>query len=275
MAHNPDVEKLLAELNSAIERYSQEEETPQHEQTIIRLLRDYPELSRMCSTSDGLGEYPLHRAANHNCTFAMYRLLEAGAEVDAVSSNQFRQTPLHVAARGGWADACVLLVKAGADLTRREANGFTPLMGAIYSHREAVIGCLLMLGAPMDLRAAVSLRQSAIVRLMLRNKPQLVHEEPDATDLVAEAVSCGNMDVLRLLLEAGADSNAARVSYPSLYTALGSGDQAVTELLLEYGADPDREVKPGFPTARQYAAEKGLKWALDLFNRAKGKPPTA
>ena len=109
---------------------------------------------------------------------------------------------------------CVVLIDAWspgyfADLTRRAANGFTPLLSAIYPHQAAAIGELLTLGAPMDLRAAVCLRQAAIVRLMVRDNPQLVHVAPDARDLVAEAASFGGgVDVLRPLLEAGGDPSS-------------------------------------------------------------------
>jgi len=256
----------LFQLNWAIEHFK-EEKTPSYWDTIHQLLRDHPELAGM---ADEMGEYPLHKAANYGCEFAITRLLEAGAEVDAVTENDRRETPLHLAAHNGHADACRYLADAGADLTRRAADGFTPLLEAIYRHQAEVVGTLLRLGAPMDLRVAVNLRQRAIVGLMLRDNPDLVRVEPDATNLVAEAALCGDIDVLRLLLEAGADPNTARVSAHSLYNAVFRGDRAAVELLLAYGADPDREVSPGATTARQYAdqhaAEEVRAWALNLFS---------
>jgi ankyrin repeat protein len=276
MSDVSDLHDLLTELNDAIQLSSQDKDNPLPIRTIRRLLREHPELAGMVSNSDGLGEYPLHRAAHHGSGVALDELIAAGADVNAVSHNRFRQTPLHLAARQGHEYACELLAKAGANLTQREANGWTPLMEAIHARHPAAIGQLIMLGAPVDLRAAVNLRQPAVVRLMLRDNPGLVHEEPDAADLVAEAVlwGKGNTDVLRLLLEAGANPNTYGEMHPPLYLALWHEDRAATELLVAHGADPDRRIKPSIPAARAQAEKEGLDWALELFSRAKGNQPT-
>ena len=226
--------------------------------------------------ANDLGKYPIHTAAYYGCEFAIERLLDVGAEVDRVTENLYRQTALHVAAQQGEANVCVRLVKAGAELTRRSASGFTPLLEAIYSRRYAAIGQLLALGTPLSLRAAVCLRQAVIVQLLICDNPAIVHEEPDSADLVAEAVFFeGGTAVLRPLLEAGADPNSARVSFHSLHSAAERGDQAAAELLLAYGADPDRVVRAGAITPRQFAedlANGGVGWALELFSRASKKP---
>jgi ankyrin repeat protein len=265
MEEDSELYDLLDELNHLIEYFDQEPEQ-RHWETITRLLTEHRELARM---TDDLGHYPLHNAAYYDRTFAIARLLEAGAEVDALTEED-EQTPLHLAAHNGNSDACVRLAEAGANLTRRAANGLTPLLVAIYRRQYAVIGQLLALGAPMDLRAAINLRQRTVVRLVLRDNPGLIHEEPDATDLVAEAAGAGDVEVVRLLLEAGADPNTANVAQNSLLNAVSNNDRATTELLLRYGAQPDRVAGSARMTARQYAemyTEKlKLGWALELFD---------
>jgi ankyrin repeat protein len=265
MAAAPDLSELLEQLNWAIE--NSEKLAPEQWEIINKLPDENPELVRM---ADDLGQYPLHNAVYYGCEPAIRSLLGAGADVNALTEDRFRQTPLHLAARSGEPDASRLLVEAGADVTLRSAIGFTSLMQAIDSGKDAVVGRLLTLGVPMDLRVAVNLKQTEIVRVMLRDNPALVRVEPDATDLVTEATFRGNMEILRMLLEAGADPNTASVMRHSLNEAV-DWNHAAVELLLQYGADPDREVRPGATTPRQYAPE----WALDLFSRFPKRPPTS
>jgi ankyrin repeat protein len=257
-----ELSDLLDELNAAIE--NARAPRPEDSDTIYRLIRDHPELIR---TMDDLGHYPLHNAAYYDHFSAVTWLIENGADVNALTDTG--DTPLHLAAYNGQVNACVLLARAGADLTRRTAEGLTPLLNAISRQQDAAVGALLRVGAPMDFRAAVNLRQTAIVRTMLRDNPGLLHEEPDATDIVAEAASAGDLDVLTMLLEAGANPNTARVNYRSLINAMSGNDRPVVELLLRHGADPDREVRLGSGTPRQYAEQSGetLGWALELFSR--------
>jgi ankyrin repeat protein len=231
-------------------------------------LAAYPELVR---TADDLGEYPLHKAAFYDCAPALGWLIEVGAEVDAVTQCPRRMTPLHQAAERGHVFAIRRLAEAGADLARRTGDGYTPLRLAINRDEVGAVGTLLRLGAPIDLRAAVCFRQPHLVRLMLRDDSDQVQSGPDAAALVPDATFFGGNEILRLLLEAGADPTPPRVSQDSLCDALSWGNRTAVELLLAYGADPDARVSGLSPREHAERCRPEVRaWARELFSRPSG-----
>ncbi len=62
----------------------------------------------------GMGETALHYAAKHGKTSVVRSLVDADAQVDALTTQGW--TPLHYAARAGYMDVVTLLVQRGADL---------------------------------------------------------------------------------------------------------------------------------------------------------------
>jgi ankyrin repeat protein len=71
------------------------------------------------------------------------------------------------------------------------------------------------------------------------------------------AVSAGRLEAARVLLDAGADVNAAEHGgYTALHLAAGNGDEALIRLLLERGADPTARLDSG-QTPAELAHEKG------------------
>jgi ankyrin repeat protein len=73
------------------------------------------------------GFTPLHFAAFLGGPAAMRLLLDAGADVGAISRNEMQVQPLHSAAANGNVDACRLLLEAGANPSAQQQGGFTPL----------------------------------------------------------------------------------------------------------------------------------------------------
>ena len=66
-----------------------------------------------------------------------------------------------------------------------------------------------------------------------------------------------NMDIIRDVLAAGADPNAPQQSgFRPIHEAANSNDQALAELLMTYGADPELPNDAGV-TALDLAREKG------------------
>jgi ankyrin repeat protein len=66
-------------------------------------------------------------------------LLEAGADVGAVSRNGLGNTPLHAATAGKHGDVALLLLTAGADGRSIDTGGYTPLQIATENGLEAVV----------------------------------------------------------------------------------------------------------------------------------------
>ena len=89
------------------------------------------------------GFNPLHLAAFFNRGEAVRLLLDRGAEVGAVATNEMRVQALHSAVAAGSLEIVAALLVAGADPNARQEGGFTPLMGADKEDPEGDMARLL------------------------------------------------------------------------------------------------------------------------------------
>lgn len=85
------------------------------------------------------GWSPLHLAAFFGHVEAARMLLDAGADVLAVSQNALANTPLHAATAGKHADVALLLLERGANRHAIDAGGYTPLQIATENKLTAVV----------------------------------------------------------------------------------------------------------------------------------------
>jgi len=168
--------------------------------------------------SDNWGMTALHFAAE-NGDLAMVRfLLENGAEVNA--RGPCGNTPLHYAATREVAEA---LIAGGADVHAKGNRGMTPLH---YARNRGVAEVLLAHHAIVDQRSD----ELGIDLFGHGRKP------PDTTPL-REAAFHGRLDVVKLLIEHGADVNA-KGSEP-LFWAAYFGHVETASLLIANGAKVD------------------------------------
>jgi uncharacterized protein len=100
------------------------------------------------------GWTPLHLAAHFGQVAAIERLLDAGAAVDARSTNELRNTPLHAAAAGSprTSPAAVLLVERGADVNATQRGGWTALHATAQNGDAGLVAFLLERGAEVNPR---------------------------------------------------------------------------------------------------------------------------
>lgn len=93
------------------------------------ILRADGDLARAYSPD---GFTALHFAAYYDAPRAMMLLLDAGADIEAVTTNFLRNMPLHAgsAAAVGHIQACTLLLERGANANARQHGGNTPLHSA-------------------------------------------------------------------------------------------------------------------------------------------------
>lgn len=75
------------------------------------------------------------------------RLLDAGADVHAVSQNKMRIQPIHAAVAAYNLEIVKMLIAAGCDINARQQDDFTPLMGALQNKDEEMAGVLRKAGA--------------------------------------------------------------------------------------------------------------------------------
>jgi ankyrin repeat protein len=85
------------------------------------------------------GWTPLHLAAFFGRIDAARILLDAGADVHAVSRNSLTNTPLHAATAGKHTDVALLLVAHGARAGVADAGGYTALEIARQNHLGTVV----------------------------------------------------------------------------------------------------------------------------------------
>jgi uncharacterized protein len=88
----------------------------------------------------------LHFAGFFGKAEAARTLIEAGAEVNAYSTNEMRVQPLHSAASGRHIEVCRVLIASGADVDATQRHGFTPLH-AVAQHGDIELVELLLSAA--------------------------------------------------------------------------------------------------------------------------------
>ena len=102
-------------------------------------------LDRALERPGGVNSYsydgwtPLHLAAFFGRLDAARRLLQAGADVRAVSRNALANTPLHAATAGKHSDVALLLLDAGAEPHTLDSGGHTPERIASENQLTAVL----------------------------------------------------------------------------------------------------------------------------------------
>jgi len=185
-------------------------------------------------------------------------LLSKGAEVNAVSKQG--HTALDIAAsREGSLEAIKLLLDHGADLSLGNSLGPAARIGDLR-----VMKLLLEKGAdPNGIKSLGGPPPSSAKRTAERNKAletspvspiQFFRVGAGGTPLMFAALA-RNTDVVKLLLEKGANPNARTKDLGScaLIFAAAAGDPATVRLLVEKGAEVNVRHESGY-TALMYAA---------------------
>lgn len=160
--------------------------------------------------------------------------------------------PLAKAVKAGDVQAVRVLLKSRDDVNARSGDGSTPLLWAVHGSHDEIAGLLTAAGAAVDaandfgvtpLLHASRVGDAAMVELLLRAgaDPALAHPEGE-TPLMA-AAGAGSVAAVRHLVQRGVDVNAAESfqQTTALMRAAAEGHLEVASLLLEAGADPDKQ----------------------------------
>ena len=245
------------------------------EETVQALL----EAGADVNVANDLGATALWAASQNGSATLAALLLASGADPDrALLAGE---TPLMVAARSGATAVTEQLLLHGADPEAGGARGQTALMWAVAQHHPRVVEVLLTHGADVDTRSDVWTQVMAVpphgqpeynkdiphggnTALMfsarfgdLDSARQLIAAGADVNGTDAWGVSAttmaahaGFVDVLELLLEAGADPNADGPGFAAIHPAVMRRDERMVAALLDAGADPNMALRTWTPTRR-------------------------
>ena len=155
------------------------------------------------------------------------------------------------AIKAGKVDEVRQLVQQDAALKQaRDASGASALLVAAYNMKPDVVNALLELGAPVDIFEASVLGKVDRIREILKSNPLRASEHaPDGFTPVALAAFFGQPAAVHALIAAGADVNAAAktpLKVAALHAAVAGGKLEVVKAVLEAGADPNAQQQAGF-----------------------------
>jgi ankyrin repeat protein len=235
--------------------------------------------------ADAEGATALHFAAMRGSLEFVKALLAAGASPNAKAFSE-GVTPLHVAAKRAPAAVVEALLGAGATLDAADDRGRTPLMwAAVRSDQADVIAALLRAGANPNTRSVAmgtALHQAAAagavrsVQLLLEAGADVNAAPPKAgSSPLMFACSMERLEVVKVLLDRGAAVNLADSNGDTaIAVAAALNRPDIVRLLLAAGADKNIRNRSG-KSAVDYAAANGDFELLSLLYERPTTRPAA
>ena len=231
------------------------------------------------NAANDLGVTPLWTASQNGSTGMVHRLLQAGANPNAALLAG--ETPVMVAARSGYPEVVAQLVAKGANVNARAARGQTALMWAVAQKHPDVVKVLLAHGADVHARSEAWSEVMAVpphgylpynraiphggdTALLFAARvgdftaaKLLVSAGANVNDADAWGISATVLaahsdfrDIVELLLDKGADPNAAAAGFTALHEAIMRRDEKMVSALLAHGADSNTPLRTWTPTRR-------------------------
>ncbi|KAL0275144.1 UNVERIFIED_CONTAM: hypothetical protein PYX00_003100 [Menopon gallinae] len=207
---------------------------------------------------------PLMEAASAGHPDIVKLLISHGAEVNAQSSTG--NTPLMYACSGGHEAVVRVLLNHAANIEDHNENGHTPLMEAASAGHVGVAKILLEYGAGINTHSN-EFKESALtlacykghldmVRFLLEAGADQEHKTDEMHTALMEASMDGHVEVARLLLDSGAQVNMPQDSFESPLTlAACGGHTELALLLIERGANIEEVNDEGYTPLMEAARE--------------------
>ena len=244
----------------------------------VEILRAVIEHRADVDAANKHGDTALHIAAWYKKTEAVDVLVEAGANIEA--RNRTGRTPLHGAALEEGAEMVQQLLQRGADKDALEDHKVTPLFMAVSTGNSAVVLALLAAGADVSLpcgdlnspvlHAAAQYGRVEILRALIEHGADV-----DAIDAMYRtalnfAAKFNQTEAIDVLVEAGANieapASASYTNYSPLHSASNGLNREALFCLLNHGANINAQAKVNFATTplMMAAAEAGTQGAAEV-----------
>jgi len=162
------------------------------------------------------------------------------------------------AVKAGDAEKVRELLKADPSLAAAKKNDLSFLLLALYAGKPAVADEFEAAGAPIGLFEACALGRAEIVEQLVAADGELVKTySPDGHSPLGLACFFGKTTVAMLLIERGADVNAAsqnNMQVRPLHSAVARRSRSLIELLIARGADVNAKQQHGYTPLHGAAA---------------------
>jgi ankyrin repeat protein len=170
------------------------------------------------------------RAVDSGNVAAVRRFIEVGTSVDLRDHGRYTTpTALHICVETGDIPTAQVLIQNGVNISDLN-EGLTPLQCAVRTHNSCEAMVRLLLEAQPEISG--SPRNFDTIRY-----PTTPGLDPGGT-LLHGAAGGGTATIVRLLLDAGLDTEATNISGETpLHTAVVSGKEEIVDTLLEWGAN--------------------------------------
>jgi len=210
----------------------------------------------LLNRGDTWGATPLQRAVIGYSRRVVTLLLDRGADVHAIhpagTSRHQQMQAIDIAIWGGYHSIRPTVWRLPWLCAKSIARKLVSRGPVQYArvHDPAIVRLLLARGAACDLPIAAALGDRRRVTAILDDNPARIREaRPNGQLALSAAVAFGRHDIVRRLLDRGADPTWPDAHDSSrgaaLHAAAGAGDYAMVELLLARGADPNGYVNAG------------------------------
>jgi ankyrin repeat protein len=221
------------------------------------------------NAANDLGATPLWTASLNGSAAMVARLLQAKADPNLALL--LGETPLMAASRSGNPLVVTQLIDKGAKVNARGPRGQTALMWAVSAQHPEVVRVLLTRDAGIHARSDV---WSEMMAVPPHGKPEYNRLIPHGGDTALMfATRVGDRASANVLLAAGANVNDADAwGVSALVLAAHSGFTDLVELLLDKGADADA-AGPGFTALHEAIMRRDEKMVTALL--AHGANPNA
>jgi len=252
--------------------------------------RGYAEMQRLLETkleelhgASARGEVLAAAIRAHDVARVKATLDAAPEQIHAGDARGNR--PIHWAVMTRHIDVIDELLARGADINAQRTDGARPiqLANGDYHHRgwrdvpkdhptspRAVIDHLRARGAYCDICTAAHIGDAARVKDLLDQDPTLANRPSDYVTYYAcsgtpirNAAAAGHFEIVRLLLDRGADPNLPEEHIAphghALYAAATNGHYEIAQLLLERGAHPNPEVESSADALSRVISNKDSK----------------